>query len=123
VSVLRRVGTWVARHQLALVYVALMGVFVLGLSLMTELRRGDARVEREAALRFCNDSNERTTVIRDFMLAATAEPNPAQYDFIVDPVLRAGVLDQARRARADMRERVAGTFLPRDCAGEFPSPP
>lgn len=104
-------------------YLLIVVVFVWGLRETSQAREEDARIERSAALTLCADNNKRTAVIREFVVAATADPNPAQYDFIVDPVLRQGVIDSARAGRAVMRARVIETFKDRDCAAELPAPP
>lgn len=122
-STLRKVGAWLTRWQMTVVLIVVTAVFVVGLRATADLRRQDARIEREAALRFCEDSNKRTALLRDFIAPSTADPDPRQYDFITDPTLRQGALDQARRGRAEMRDRVARTFTLRDCPAEFPAPP
>jgi hypothetical protein len=123
VSVLRQVGSWVVRWQTTLVLLAITVVFIGGLHVTGELREADARAERTAAIRLCESGNERTAVLRDFMAPMTADPDERQYAFITDPQLRAGALDQARRSRAELRDRVAKAFTLRDCAAELPPPP
>lgn len=112
-----------ARYRGALPYLLIVAVFVWGLAQQSNAREEDARIERSAALQFCNDSNVRTTLIREFILSLTEPPNPAQYAFIADPVLRASALEQATRSRAALRSRAIETFRNRDCAKEFPAPP
>lgn len=104
-------------------YLLILAVFVWTVHQQSETRKDDARVERNAALAFCVDSNKRTALIREFIYATTGDPPAAQYDFITDPELRRGVMEQSRASRAAMRARVEGTFRDRDCPAEFPAPP
>jgi hypothetical protein len=53
---------------------------------------------------------------------AGTDPDPRQYDYITDPTLRRGVIDQARRGRAETRDRVTKTFTLRNCEADFPPP-
>lgn len=122
-SVLRQVGSWVVRWQMTLALLAVTAVFIGGLHVTGELREADARAERTAAIRLCESGNERTAVLRDFLSPMTADPDERQYAFITDPTLRAGALDQARRSRAELRQRVDKAFKLRDCAAELPPPP
>ena len=115
---LPRARAWVTRWQMTLVFVAITGVFVLTVWTMAQQTRN----AREADLRFCKSSNERTMVIREFIHAATADPDPRQYEYITDPALRAGALEQSRKGRAAQRERADRTFTLRDCEAEYPPP-
>lgn len=124
------VGGWLYRWRHVLLYVAICAVFVFTVRQVSDLRDADAqaardaaRAERTSAIRLCESGNERTAVLRDFLFAATAEPDPKQFDFIADPQLRAGVIDQALRGRAEMRARVADVFTERDCVRDLPQPP
>ena len=121
---------WADHWPLTLVYIFVCVVFVFTVATVNDLRSRDvnsahARAEdlRLANYRFCESSNERVAVVRDFMLAAVREPDPRQFDFITDPALRAGALEQARSSRAELRQRVEATFLARDCAKDFPPLP
>jgi hypothetical protein len=118
VNAWRRLQAWAVRWQTTLVLLAVTAVFVLSLWGLASQNRN----AREADLRFCQSSNERTKVIVEFIYAATADPDPRQYDFIADPVLRAGALEQARKGRAAQRKRAAETFTLRDCEAEYPPP-
>lgn len=121
---------WAGHWPITLVYVFVCAVFVFTVSATNRLRDEDvaqayqqAVALRDSAVRGCEASNERTAVLRDFVLAVSQDPDPRQFDFIVDPALRAGALEQSRRARADMRGRVARVFVLRDCDAEYPPPP
>lgn len=121
---------WVKNWPITLVYLLVCGVFVFTVGRFNSVNETTARDSRaraadlrDANVRFCQSSNERTAVIRDFVLAVSQDPDPRQFDFITDPVLRAGALDQARRTRAEMRARVSATFTLRDCDAEFPPVP
>lgn len=103
-----RLWSWAQRWQMTLVLVAITGVF---LATVWNIR--------EADLRDCRRSNERTAVLLDFILKASADPDPRQFEFIADPALRQGVIDQSRRGRAEQRERAVATFTQRVC-GEYP---
>jgi hypothetical protein len=114
---------YVTRWQTTILFAALGVLFAGGLWSNAVGRREDARIERAAALRTCETGNERTAVIRDFILAASQDPDPRQYEFIADPKLREGALEQTKRARAEQRDRTTRTFQLRDCAAELPPPP
>lgn len=115
------------RHLIAYVAVGIGAVWGFG-----EARRSrqfdvdsfanQARIERETNVHICQESNERTKVVADFLHAALADPNPHQFDFITDPQLRQGVIDETRQTRAAMRARVDGAFVPRDCEAQYPAP-
>jgi hypothetical protein len=107
---------WGKRWQMTLVLIAITAVFVLTVWNLSK----QASESRDANVRFCQGGNERTAVILEFVLKASADPDPRQFEFITDPTLRAGALDQARRARAEQRERAIRTFTQRDCDAEFP---
>lgn len=109
---------WASHWPNALVYIFVCAVFVLGLWNLAQ----QGRAAREADLRFCRSSNERTVVIRDFILNASRDPDPRQYEFITDPALRQGVIEQSRKGRAAQREQAERTFVPRDCDAEYPQP-
>lgn len=120
---LRCLGYWLTRWQTTIVLIAITALFFYGLRSTSELRKEDARIERQAAIRFCESANERTQVIRDFLMAATAPPDPRQFEYIEDDHLREGAIEQARRGRSETRGRVDQTFTLRDCPAEFPPPP
>ena len=127
---LLRAAWWAQHWSLTVVYLVVVAVFVIGLAQVNSLREDDrlsarqhAEQLREAQLRFCESSNERTALLHDFVLGLAQDPDPRQYEFIEDPALRQGVLDQARRSRAETRDRVNRTFTQRDCAGEVPALP
>jgi hypothetical protein len=111
-----RIWAWGKRWQMTLVLTAITAVFVLTVWSISN----QAQESRQASIRFCESGNERTAVILDFILKASADPDPRQFEFITDPALRAGALDQARRGRAEQRQRAIRTFTPRDCNAEFP---
>jgi hypothetical protein len=113
----------VTHWQTAILFAGACAVFAGGLYETSARRAADARIERTAAIRFCEDDNAGRALLRDFVLAAVRDPDPRQYEFIEDPTLRAGALDQARRSRAEMRGRAEATFTARDCAAQFPAPP
>lgn len=104
------------RWSNAILYIAITGVFVFCVWLLAAQNRAAIEADR----RDCRRSNERTTVILDFILKASADPDPRQYAFITDPALRDGALDQARRVRAEQRDRATRTFTLRDCDAEYP---
>jgi hypothetical protein len=113
---MRALWSWGKRWQMTLVLVAITAVFVLSVWGLAN----QARESRDANVRFCEGGNERTAVILDFILRASADPDPRQFEFITDPVLRQGALDQARRGRAEQRARALRTFTARNCNAEFP---
>jgi hypothetical protein len=125
-----RVRAWITCHQNTLLYLFVTAVFVFTVAEVGALRASDAEKDRQhaqevrmAAVRFCESGNERTVVLRDFILAAAGtDPDPRQYDYIADPTLRQGVIDQSRKSRADMRDRVSKTFTLRNCPADFPPP-
>jgi hypothetical protein len=127
---IRRVRAWIGRHQNTVLYLFVCFVFVFTVAEVGALRASDAEKERQHALevrmsavRFCRDANDRTVVLRDFILGvAGTDPDPRQYDYITDPTLRRGVIDQARRGRAETRDRVTKTFTLRNCEADFPPP-
>ena len=127
---LLRPAWWAAHWPNALLYIGLTLVFVFTVNQVSNLRDADVLAARErdelirdANVRFCASSNERTALLRDFVLSVIQDPDPRQYDYIADPVLRQGVLDQARRTRSATRTRVDETFTQRDCEREFPPLP
>lgn len=103
-----RVWEWGKRWQMTLVLIAITGVFVLSIWSI-----------READLRDCQRANQRTTVLLDFILKASADPDPRQFEFIADQQLRQGVIEQSRRGRAEQRDRAIGTFTQRNCDAEY----
>lgn len=120
---------WLAGHQTTALFLGLAAVFVVSVWLVAARQADDARASRDRAVAnwradvdSCETTNERTAVLLDFILKASADPDPRQFEFITDPVLRQGALDQARRGRADMRARAIDTFQPRNC-GAIPAPP
>ena len=117
VKPLQQTRAWVARWQMTLLFVAITAVFVLCIWILADQNRARA----EADLRDCRRANDRTTVLLEFILKASADPDPRQYDFITDPVLRQGVIEQSRKGRAEQRERAARTFTLRDCEAEYPN--
>jgi hypothetical protein len=117
-SAVRGAWDWVERWQISLLFAAITLVFVFGLWSASNQRHA----AWEADIRFCHSSNERTVVLRDFVLAASVDPDPRQFDFIADPKLRAGVIEQARKGRADQRDRANRTFTTRNCEAEYPEP-
>lgn len=104
------------RWQMTAVLVAITAVFMLTVWSISS----QARNAREADLRACRRGNESRALLLDFVLKASADPDPRQYEFITDPTLRAGVLDQSRRGRAEQRDRANATFRPVDCEAEYP---
>lgn len=109
--------TWWASHwPNAILYVAVCAVFVLTVWNVSN----QSRQAREADLRACERGNASRALLLDFVLKASADPDPRQYEFITDPALREGVLDQARRGRAEQRERARAAFTPVDCQTEYP---
>jgi len=121
---------WAGHWQTTIPYVLVVAAFIVGLAQINSLREEDrlsarqhAEQLRQAQLRFCASTNERTAVLHDFVMGLAQDPDPRQYEFIEDPALRQGVLDQARRSRAETRDRVSKTFTQRDCAGDFPALP
>jgi len=83
----------------------------------------DARAERLAALGSCKESNERIEVIKGVLLRAVADPPPESFDFIKDPVLKAGAIASGNRSRGQMRTEIETSLAPRDCVKEIPAPP
>jgi hypothetical protein len=123
-------GWWATHWPNALLYLAITAVFVFTVNQASDLRESDVKAARDRSeqirdsnLRFCMSSNERTALLREFVLSVTQDPDPRQYDYIADPKLRQGVLDQARRSRAATRERVDKTFTQRDCERDYPPLP
>lgn len=121
---------WATHLPITIVYVCVCAVFVFTVNSVSNLREEDASQayqtavsNRDASVRFCEGGNERTAVLREFLLSAVQEPDPRQFDFIADPVLRAGALDQSRRSRSELRDRIEHTFTPRNCHAEFPPLP
>jgi hypothetical protein len=115
-SQLRGLWAWTKRKQNTLLYVAITGVFVLTVWSVVD----QSRARREVDLRDCRRGNERTAVILDFILKASADPDPRQFEFIADPTLRQGAIEQSRRGRAEQRDRATRTFTLRDCDAEYP---
>lgn len=116
-NVAQRAWAWAVRWQMALVYAAITAVFVITVWGMAN----QSRTRWEADLRDCRRGNERTAVLLDFILKATADPDPRQFEFIEDQQLRQGAIDQSRRGRAEQRERATRTFTLRDCDAEYPT--
>ena len=135
-----RAREWVEGHALTLVALAFVGVVAVCIYSVNDRREADtrtlqarqeadARLDRQrvrdlwqANLRGCQEGNVSRAVLRDFLVAATAPPDPRQFEFIADPQLRAGAFEQATRSRAEMRTR-AEVFGPRDCVAAYPEPP
>ena len=111
-----RLLQWAKRWQVTLVLVAITAVFVLTVWSISN----QAASAREADVRACQRGNDSRALLLDFVLQASADPDPRQYEFIADPALRQGVIDQARRGRAQQRERAQRTFAPVDCSAEYP---
>jgi hypothetical protein len=125
---LRQAGRLLSHWRNVLLYLFVVGVFIFTVWTTGEARDRDieqaravAEQLRQANIRACEVGNERVIVLRDFLVAATSEPDPRQFEFIADPQLRAGALEQARRSRAEMRARTM-VFVPRDCQKEWPPP-
>lgn len=111
-----RLRAWARRWQTTLLFAGITAVFVLTVWNIS----GQARAAREADLRACQRGNESRALLLDFVLKASADPDPRQFEYIADPVLRAGVIEQSRRSRAEQRDRATATFRPVDCEAEYP---
>lgn len=111
-----RLRAWVVRWQMTLVLVAITTVFVIAVWGLAS----QSRNAREADLRACARGNESRALLLDFVLKASADPDPRQYEFIADAALRQGVIEQSKRGRAEQRERAQRTFTPVDCEAEYP---
>jgi hypothetical protein len=129
-SRVQTLGHWLYSWRHALVYLVVTAVFVYTVRSVTELRAYDVQAARDSAealrisaVRSCESGNDRTVVLRDFVLSALREPDPRQFDFIADPDQRAALIEQARASRTEMRDRAVRTFIPRDCGAEYPAPP
>lgn len=112
-----RLWNWGKRWQMSLLIVAITAVFVIAVWGLASQNRN----AREADLRACRRGNDSRVLLLDFVFKASADPDPRQYEFIADPVLRQGVIDQSRRGRAEQRERALRTFTPVDCEAEYPN--
>jgi hypothetical protein len=115
-SAWQRLRRWVGHWQMSLVLVAVTAVFVFAVWILAY----QFREAREADLRACQRGNESRALLLDFVLKASADPDPRQFEFIADPKLREGALDQARRGRAEQRDRATRTFTPVNCDAEYP---
>jgi hypothetical protein len=113
---------WLRRHAFTLYTAALVVVFAAGLAGFNRASVDRARDAWRSDLRTCDGTNESRRVLRDFVTAASADPDPRQYEFIADKALRDGVLEQARRSRATMRADAARAFAPLDCPVLYPEP-
>lgn len=122
-----QVGPWLYRWRHLLAYVFIGAGAVWGFAESRRSREADlhsfenqARIERESNVGICESGNERTRVLAEFMRGVLKEPDPRQYDFIADPQLRQGAIDEARRRTAELRQRVEITFKERDCGAQYP---
>lgn len=119
---------WWSHWSNVLLYSGMATVFVICIWLLSEQLDRNARatyeqslVDWRADIRDCERGNKNATVLYDFLFEATAAPDPRQYDFITDPQLRAGVIEQATRRSEEMRGKIA-VFVPRDCNTAYPQP-
>lgn len=114
--------TWARGHAFTLYTAALVAVMALGLWGFNRASVERAHDAWRADLSTCERTNESRRVLRDYITAATADPDPRQYAFITDQALRDGALEQARRSRATMRADAARVFAPIDCPTLYPEP-
>lgn len=121
---------WVAHWSNALLYLVVTAVFVFTVNQASNQRESDriaahdqAVTLRDSDVRVCDANNERTAVLRDFLLSLLRDPRPDEFAYIDDPQLRAGVIEQGRRSRAEARTRVEATFTVRDCPALYPPVP
>lgn len=106
-----------------LTFVLLVGLAFFGFREIEQRQKADARAERTAALSACRDGNKRTETIRAVFLKAIADPPPESFDFIKDPVLRKGAIENGNHSRAQIRQEIETNLSPRDCDKEIPAPP
>lgn len=104
-------------------FVLIVLISFLGFREVNQRQIADARAERTAALGSCRDGNRRIETIKNVLLRAVADPPPESYDFIKDPVLRQGVIENGARSRAQIRQEIETNLKPRDCEREIPAPP